>query len=86
MRMEFEIIAKRAGDEASFNAFMQSYGNKPENRERYRVMTDDARNVYATVQAAAMQYGESDMNGMVDYFHSWHMPSMNGSIDIIDKK
>lgn len=75
-----------AGDEASFNAFMQSYGNKPENRERYRVMTDDARNAYATVQAAAMQYGESDTNGMVDYFHSWHMPSMNGSIDIIDKK
>lgn len=75
-----------AGDENSFNEFMRTYGNKPENRERYRVMTDDARNAYATVQAAAMQYGESDTNGMVDYFHSWHMPSMNGSIDIIDKK
>ena len=63
--------------EESYNAFINDYNAKNPNSDKYRIMTDDAKNAMDEIEAALSQYGSSDTNGMVDYFNSYRMPSLN---------
>lgn len=76
--MEHDGFNSATMTRADYNAYMKAHSDR-----NYRILTDDARTALKNIQDTVDQYKYSNINGMVDYFHTVFDSRVDKVIELI---